>query len=89
MAFIETVPRVEHPGEARPNKMEGRARGSAARCVSYHPTSRASNKQNAGIRNFVVSTTLSVAADEENMRRQKVYLDKLNLLLVQVGGILG
>lgn len=40
--------------------------------------------QRQGIRNFVVSTTLSVAADEESMRRQKIYLDKLNLLLVQI-----
>ncbi|KAF8333931.1 CRM1 C terminal-domain-containing protein [Cantharellus anzutake] len=40
--------------------------------------------QRQGIRNFVVTTTLSVAADEESMRRQKVYLDKLNLLLVQI-----
>lgn len=37
-----------------------------------------------GIRNFVVGITVKVASDETTMRREKTYLNKLNLALVQV-----
>lgn len=40
--------------------------------------------QRQGIRNFIVSTTLSIAADETALRQQKTYLNKLNLALVQI-----
>ncbi|ELU44937.1 exportin-1 [Rhizoctonia solani AG-1 IA] len=39
--------------------------------------------QRQGIRNFIVSTTLVIAADETSLRQQKTYLNKLNLALVQ------
>lgn len=38
----------------------------------------------SGIRNFVVGITVKVASDEATMRREKTYLNKLNLALVQV-----
>ncbi|KAB5595615.1 Exportin-1 [Ceratobasidium theobromae] len=40
--------------------------------------------QRQGIRNFIVSTTLTIAADETALRQQKTYLNKLNLALVQI-----
>ncbi|CAE6421161.1 unnamed protein product [Rhizoctonia solani] len=40
--------------------------------------------QRQGIRNFIVSTTLGIAADETSLRQQKTYLNKLNLALVQI-----
>ncbi|KAH9934873.1 CRM1 C terminal-domain-containing protein [Fomitopsis serialis] len=40
--------------------------------------------QRQGIRNFVVGINVKVASDEATMRREKTYLNKLNLALVQV-----
>ncbi|CAE6516808.1 unnamed protein product [Rhizoctonia solani] len=40
--------------------------------------------QRQGIRNFIVATTLGIAADETSLRQQKTYLNKLNLALVQI-----
>lgn len=40
--------------------------------------------QRQGIRNFIVSTTLGIAADEASLRQQKTYVNKLNLALVQI-----
>ena len=37
-----------------------------------------------GIRNFIVQVTVEVSSDEARMRREKGYLNKLNLVLVQV-----
>ncbi len=37
-----------------------------------------------GIRNFVVGITVKVASDEVTLRREKTYVNKLNLALVQV-----
>jgi exportin-1 len=42
---------------------------------SYHPT---------GIRNFVVGATVKVASDETLSRKEKTYINKLNLALIQV-----
>lgn len=39
-----------------------------------------------GIRNFIVQVTVDVSSDEARMRREKRYLNKLNLVLVQVSG---
>jgi exportin-1 len=39
---------------------------------------------NLGVRNFVVGITVKIAADEATMRREKTYINKLNLALVQV-----
>lgn len=39
---------------------------------------------NLGVRNFVVGITVKVASDEATMRREKTYINKLNLALVQV-----
>lgn len=41
-----------------------------------------------GIRNFVVGITVKVASDETSLRREKTYVNKLNLALVQVRRIL-
>lgn len=37
-----------------------------------------------GIRNFIVGITVKVASDETTLRREKTYVNKLNLALVQV-----
>jgi exportin-1 len=37
-----------------------------------------------GIRNFIVQVTVDISSDEQRMRREKGYLNKLNLVLVQV-----
>ena len=36
-----------------------------------------------GIRNFVVGVNVKVASDEVTMRKEKTYINKLNLALVQ------
>ncbi|RXK42319.1 exportin-1 [Tremella mesenterica] len=41
-------------------------------------------EQTAGIRNFIVQITIEVSSDEGRMRREKGYLNKLNLVLVQI-----
>lgn len=38
----------------------------------------------AGIRNFIVAETVKVASDDTALRRERTYLAKLNLVLVQV-----
>jgi exportin-1 len=40
--------------------------------------------QRQGVRNFVVGITVKVASDEATMRREKTYINKLNLALVQI-----
>ncbi|KIL68567.1 hypothetical protein M378DRAFT_158378 [Amanita muscaria Koide BX008] len=40
--------------------------------------------QRQGIRNFVVGVTVKVASDEVAMRKEKTYLNKLNLALIQI-----
>ena len=40
--------------------------------------------QQSGIRNFVVQATVETSSDETRMRREKGYLNKLNIVLVQV-----
>ncbi|KAG1826966.1 CRM1 C terminal-domain-containing protein [Suillus subaureus] len=40
--------------------------------------------QRLGIRNFVVGVTVKVASDETTMRKEKTYINKLNLALVQI-----
>ncbi|KAJ7273547.1 CRM1 C terminal-domain-containing protein [Mycena haematopus] len=40
--------------------------------------------QRQGIRNFVVGVTVKVASDESTMRKEKTFIDKLDLTLVQI-----
>ncbi|EKD01296.1 Crm1-F1 [Trichosporon asahii var. asahii CBS 8904] len=40
--------------------------------------------QQQGIRNFIVQVTVDISSDEARMRREKSYLNKLNLVLVQI-----
>ncbi|KAJ7693168.1 CRM1 C terminal-domain-containing protein [Mycena rosella] len=40
--------------------------------------------QRQGIRNFIVGETVKVASDDLSLRRERTYLNKLNLVLVQV-----
>lgn len=44
-----------------------------------------------GIRNFIISATVKVTSDEALLRREKLYVNKLNLVLIQVSfvGIFG
>jgi exportin-1 len=37
-----------------------------------------------GIRNFIVQITVEISGDEVRMRQEKAYINKLNLVLVQV-----
>lgn len=41
-------------------------------------------EQTGGIRNFIVQVVIEVSSDEARMRREKGYLNKLNLVLVQI-----
>lgn len=41
-------------------------------------------EQQQGIRNFVVQTTIEQSSDEINLRRERVYINKLNTTLVEV-----
>ncbi|WVR09450.1 hypothetical protein IAU60_006517 [Kwoniella sp. DSM 27419] len=41
-------------------------------------------EQQTGIRNFIVQATVETSSDEGKMRREKGYLNKLNLVLVQI-----
>ncbi|KAJ9106972.1 Exportin-1 [Naganishia adeliensis] len=41
-------------------------------------------EQQQGIRNFIVQTTVEVSSDETRMRKEKAYINKLNLVLVQI-----
>ncbi|EJD06022.1 uncharacterized protein FOMMEDRAFT_18232 [Fomitiporia mediterranea MF3/22] len=40
--------------------------------------------QRQGIRNFIVGVVVKVSSDEQTMRREKSYVNKLNLALVQI-----
>ncbi|EKM83052.1 hypothetical protein AGABI1DRAFT_111574 [Agaricus bisporus var. burnettii JB137-S8] len=40
--------------------------------------------QRQGIRNFVIAITVKIASDEVNLRKEKTYINKLNLALVQI-----
>ena len=43
-----------------------------------------STYQSTGIRNFIVQTTVEVTSDEPTMRRERAYVNKLNIVLVNV-----
>lgn len=86
-------------GKANPNSMEGSScraerryvalfffRGEGFeqpyRCVARFKAQTRSSP--IGIRNFIVGVIMEISSDEANLRRQKVYINKLNLILVQV-----
>jgi len=81
-------------GEAYYDSLEGYPRGSTRRFVivrNFHRV-RDSLAENTltrlsvpvGIRNFIVGLTIKLASDEAIVRRERAYLGKLNLILVQV-----
>jgi len=37
-----------------------------------------------GVRNFIVEIIISITGDEANLRREKSYINKLNMILVQI-----
>lgn len=41
-------------------------------------------EQRSGIRNFVVQVIVKTSSDDATMRREKSFLNKLNLILVQI-----
>jgi exportin-1 len=41
-------------------------------------------EQRSGIRNFIVGVIVKVSGDEASLRREKGYVNKLNLILVQI-----
>ena len=53
------------------------------RLLSVEP-GRDSDIGGLGIRNFIVGITVRIASEEANLRRERAYLNKLNLALVQV-----
>jgi len=61
---------------------EGQRQGQFQSPISIHLPSNAIYY--LGIRNFVVGVTVKVASDENTFRREKTYINKLNLALVQV-----
>ncbi len=40
-----------------------------------------------GIRNFIVETILTQSSDEANLRKQKTYINKLDMTLIQVSSV--
>jgi len=42
------------------------------------------DEQRTGIRNFVVGVIVKSSEDDQTMKREKSYLNKLNLILVQI-----
>jgi len=45
--------------------------------------------QQQGIRNFIVETIVQQSGDETNLRREKVYIGKLDTTLIQVSMVRG
>jgi exportin-1 len=41
-------------------------------------------QQRTGIRNFIVGVIVKSSADEMTLRKEKAYVNKLNLILVQI-----
>lgn len=69
--------------EARSNPMENPPSRTSPR---YSPSSHdsANHWLILGIRHFIVSLIVKNASDERTMRNEKVYINKLNLVLVEV-----
>lgn len=53
--------------------------------VIKHRWGAIDDTQRAGIRNFVSNLIIKLSSDEQLFRQEKVYLNKLNIALVQVG----
>lgn len=43
------------------------------------------DQQREGIKNYLSNLIIKISSDEASLRREKVFLNKLNILLVQVG----
>jgi exportin-1 len=75
----------------RPSNL-GKAHYHAVEIITRRPTTRYAlqccqypdGTHHVGIRNFVVGITVKVASDETTLRKEKTYINKLNLALVQV-----
>jgi hypothetical protein len=63
---------------------EGQRQGTSRRQPSAGDTILI---ESLGIRNFVVGITVKIASDENLLRKEKTYINKLNLALVQVCSI--
>ena len=64
--------------------MENTPRGTATGCAVLAYLGYFQIQTYLGVRNFVVGITVKIASDEATMRREKTYINKLNLALVQV-----
>lgn len=53
-------------------------------CTRLEPSAPSHNLYIEGIRNFIVGVTVKVASDEVSLKKEKTYINKLNLALVQV-----
>lgn len=74
-------------GEARQYTVESPTVGSTTRCASFILLVVGHwelNRIYAGVRNFVINLNVQIASDEATARREKTYLNKLNMALVQV-----
>ncbi|KAK4687365.1 exportin-1, partial [Tremellales sp. Uapishka_1] len=76
------VHRAADPREVGADEMEGAASGSTDRSVSLK--SICLGLLFSGIRNFIVQVTVEISSDEARFRREKSYVNKLNLVLVQI-----
>ena len=56
--------------------------------VIKHRWGAIDDTQRAGIRNFVSNLIIKLSSDEQLFRQEKVYLNKLNIALVQVRALL-
>lgn len=41
-------------------------------------------QERMGVRNFIVEIIISTTGDEANLRKEKSYINKLNMILVQI-----
>lgn len=74
-------------GKADQYTMESPTVGSTTRCASFMLSVVGHWKLNriyVGVRNFVINLNVQIASDEATARREKTYLNKLNMALVQV-----
>jgi len=82
-----TVYRSANPGKADYNQVENTTGWPETRSGEFAITMRFSSEipnLDSGIRNFIVGITVKVASDEVAFRKEKTYINKLNLALVQV-----
>ena len=57
--------------------------------VIKHRWGAIDDEQRAGIRNYISNLIIKISSDEATFRTERVFLNKLNIILVQVGAAWG